>query len=123
MKSRRITAALLLAACGAGIRSTAKNDEGIPELTLYNETTFAFAEALHDLYFDKIGAVCETMAFRSYKTVISAYCETALKVKYSRDDQTAQMLDLINASATTNFGYVCFASIAGLEKVIEAYKS
>ena len=30
MKSRRITAALLLAACGAGIRSTAKNDEGIP---------------------------------------------------------------------------------------------
>lgn len=35
------------------------------------------------------------MAFRSYKTVISAYCETALKVKYSRDDQTAQMLDLI----------------------------
>ena len=70
MKSRRITAALLLAACGAGIRSTAKNDEGIPELTLYNETTVAFAEALHDLYFDKIGAVCETMAFRSYKTVI-----------------------------------------------------
>lgn len=106
-----------------GIRSTAKNDEGIPELTLYNETTVAFAEALHDLYFDNIGAVCETMAFRSYKTVISAYCETALKVKYSRDDQTAQMLDLINASATTNFGYVCFASIAGLEKVIEAYKS
>lgn len=55
MKSRRITAALLLAACGAGIRSTAKNDEGIPELTLYNETTVAFAEALHDLYFDNIG--------------------------------------------------------------------
>ena len=52
MKSRRITAALLLAACGAGIRSTAKNDEGIPELTLYNETTVAFSEALHDLYFD-----------------------------------------------------------------------
>ena len=45
MKSRRITAALLLAACGAGI----------PELTLYNETTVAFAEALHDLYFDNIG--------------------------------------------------------------------
>ena len=63
------------------------------------------------------------MAFRSYKTVISAYCETVLKVKYSRDDQTAQMLDLINVSATTNFGYVSFASIAGLEKVIEAYKS
>lgn len=55
MKSRRITAALLLAACGAGIRFTAKNDEGIPELTLYNETTVAFAEALHDLYFDNIG--------------------------------------------------------------------
>ena len=55
MKSRRITAALLLAACGAGIRSTANNDEGIPELTLYNETTVAFAEALHDLYFDNIG--------------------------------------------------------------------
>ena len=178
---------------GAGIRSTTKNAEGIPELTLYNETTVAFAEALHDLYFDNIGfriasaddfkkemqmfadgsvlfaqtwfrhaeifrdmdndygivcmpkflessdyttlvhdgttvfatpitsqktdivgAVCEAMAFQNYKTVTPAYYEIALKVKYSRDDKTAQMLDLINASATTNFGYVYFASIAGV---------
>lgn len=173
----------------AGIRSTTKNADGIPELTLYNEKTVSFTELLRKLYYenegfriaksayyeteltmflngemlfaptwfrhadtlremqsdygivcmpkydvnddyttlvhdgttvfvtpitsqktDMIGAVCEAMAFRNYKTVTPAYYEIALKVKYSRDDITSQMLDLISSSAITNFGYV-YASI------------
>lgn len=170
---------------GAGIVTTTKNTDGIPELDMYNEKTVGFTELLHKLYYqndgftiatsdyfdkeisafiggnylfaptwfrhaeqfremqtdygiicmpkydaeaeyttlvhngttiyvspvtskklDMIGAVCEAMAFYNYKGVTPAYYEVALKVKYSRDDKTAQMLDLINDSAFTNFGYV-----------------
>lgn len=168
----------------AGVRSTTKNSDGIPELTLNNEHTIAVAEVIHKLYYendgfliassdyfndeinmflsnemlfaptcfrhadvlrsmesdygiicmpkyseddeyttlvhdgttvfvtpvtskktDMIGAICEAMAFYNYKTVTPAYYEVALKVKYSRDDMSSQMLDLISESAITNFGY------------------
>lgn len=174
---------------GAGITTTTKNKDGIPELTMYNEKSIGFTELLRKLYyenegfthaasdtfkdeiaafvsgeylfaptwfrhadqfremetdygiicmpkydekddyttlvhngttiyvspvttkkFDMVGAVCEAMAFYNYKSVTPAYYEVALKVKYSRDDVTSQMLDLINASAFTNFGYV-YASL------------
>ena len=183
---------------GAGIRSTTKNKDGIPELTLYNEKTVSFAELLHKLYYenqgfliapnnqfteelpmfqngqvlfaptwlryadtfrdmktdygivcmpkflesdeystlvhdgttvfvapttskktDMIGAVCEAFAFYNYKSVTPAYYEVALKVKYSRDDATAQMLDLIHSSAFTNFGYVYASQLDGLTSVRE----
>ena len=44
------------------------------------------------------------------EAVTPAYYEVARKVKYSRDDVTSQMLDLINASAFTNSRYV-YASL------------
>ena len=176
---------------GAGITSTTKNKDGIPELTMNNERTIDFVELIYQFYYenpgttiaasdtykdeiaafvggeylfaptwfrhadafrdmetdygiicmpkfketdeyqtlvhngttiyvmpvtsqkaDKVGAVCEAMAFYNYKNVIPAYYEVALKVKYSRDDKTSQMLDLINESAYTNFGYV-YASLMG----------
>jgi len=171
---------------GAGITTTSRNEEGIPELTMFNEKTIGFTELLGKLYYgnqgftladsdpgiaeknaafvngeylfaptwfrhanefremktdygivcmpkydenddyttlvhngttiyvspvtsektDMIGAVCEAMAFYNYKSVTPAFYEIALKTKYTRDDITAQMLDLINESAFTNFGYV-----------------
>ncbi|MBE6612183.1 MAG: hypothetical protein E7632_06805 [Ruminococcaceae bacterium] len=61
---------------------------------------------------DMIGAVCEAMGFYNYKHVTPAYYEVALKVKYTRDDKAAQVIDLISDSAYTNFGYV-YASQSG----------
>lgn len=46
-----------------------------------------------------------------FKTVTPAYYEVALKVKYSRDDMSSQMLDLICESAITNFGYAYAAKL------------
>ena len=54
------------------------------------------------------------MAYYNYVSVTPAYYEVALKVKYSRDDRTSQLLDLISASAYTNFGYVYSSTIAGM---------
>ena len=48
-------------------------------------------------------AVLECFASESYRTVSPAYFETALKVKYSRDDETSQMFDLIKSSVTFSF--------------------
>lgn len=48
-------------------------------------------------------AVLECFASESYRKVSPAYFETALKVKYSRDDETSQMFDLIKSSVTFSF--------------------
>ena len=44
---------------------------------------------------DRSAAFLEAMCAESYRSVVPAYYETAIKVKYSRDEPTAQMLDMI----------------------------
>ena len=55
---------------------------------------------------DAAGAVMEALAASNYQAVMPAYFETALKVKYTRDDDSARMFDLIRGSLTHNFGYI-----------------
>ena len=56
-----------------------------------------------------IGAVLEDMAFESYKQVTPAYFEVAMKEKYSRDNISSQILDMLYESTYTDFGY-CYSS-------------
>lgn len=51
-------------------------------------------------------AVCEAMGAENYRNVTTAYYEVALKVKYSRDDVSSQMLDLIRDSIRFDFAYI-----------------
>ena len=55
---------------------------------------------------DAAGAVMEALAASNHATVMPAYFETALKVKYTRDDDSARMFDLIRENLTHNFGYI-----------------
>lgn len=55
---------------------------------------------------DMAGAVMEALASEKYTNVLPAYFETALKVKYSRDDNTGRMLDIIQNSLSVQFEYV-----------------
>ena len=48
-------------------------------------------------------AVLEALAAQSYRTVTPAYFDVALKNRYSRDQETAEMMDLIQDSALINF--------------------
>ena len=50
------------------------------------------------------GAVMESMACETRNTVIPAYYESALKNKYSRDPDTAEMLDLIFVTKVYDLG-------------------
>lgn len=49
-------------------------------------------------------AVLEAIASEFYRTVTPAYYESALKVKYSRDDVSSQMFDIIRQSICYEFG-------------------
>lgn len=53
-----------------------------------------------------IGAVTEALAFDSYENVTPAYFESAMKAKYSQDEASARMLDIIRDGLTFNFGFV-----------------
>ena len=55
---------------------------------------------------DAAGAVLEALSAYKYKTVLPAYFEVALKTKYSRDDTTSQMCDIIRDSMVLDFGFV-----------------
>ncbi len=52
---------------------------------------------------DTVSAVLEVLSRETKKTVMPAYYEEALKVKYARDDTSSQMLDIIRSSITGGF--------------------
>lgn len=56
-------------------------------------------------------AVLEALAAQSYRTVTPAYYDVALKNRYSRDADTAEIIDLIRSSAILNFECIYNESI------------
>lgn len=57
-------------------------------------------------------AVIQALCEETYKTVLPAYYETALKVKYVRDNYTSQMIDLVHDGISGQFTLVYGASYA-----------
>ena len=55
---------------------------------------------------DMIGAVTEVMSAESYRTVIPAYCDSALSMKGVRDRDSSEMMRLILDSRAIDFGYL-----------------
>jgi hypothetical protein len=60
---------------------------------------------------DAAGAVLEALAAESYRSVTAVYFEVAMKVKYSRDDISSQMLDIVRGGAYLNFASIYNESI------------
>ncbi|MCL1794087.1 MAG: hypothetical protein FWG34_09475 [Oscillospiraceae bacterium] len=55
---------------------------------------------------DRTGAIIEEMSFLSYKYLVPAYYDVLLKTKFSRDNESAEMLDIIYSGRIFDFGYV-----------------
>lgn len=55
---------------------------------------------------EKSGIITEALCAESYKKVVPAYYETALKTKYTRDDESIEMIDMIVNSRVFDLGYV-----------------
>ena len=94
-------------------------DYGIMPYPKYDENQSTYLSLAHDVStlacipvtcdkIDMVTAVMETLAFEGYKSVIPAYYEIALKVKYVRDStETAlRIIDMIYENPTTDFAYV-----------------
>jgi len=60
----------------------------------------------------------EALNAESYKSVVPAYYEDALKGKYSRDSDTAEMLDLISSKMAFDFSFVHTASVSSLDNMM-----
>ena len=58
------------------------------------------------------GAVCQALCRQTHETVLPAYYEMTLKVKYARDNYTSEMIDLIHDGITDMFALVYSAKYA-----------
>jgi len=97
-----------------GIREM-ETDFGVIPMPLYGDQT-EYSALVHDsstvyctpMNNTRIEAVCmtiEAMCAQNYRTVIPAYYEQTLKVKYQRDSMSGQIIDMIKNSAHTDFVY------------------
>ena len=84
-----------------------------PKLNEQQESYLTMADGFHTVIgipvtcteTDKVGAALELLNFYSYKHVVPAYYETALKVKYTSDDESMKIMDMILEGRVFDFGY------------------
>lgn len=55
---------------------------------------------------DRTGLIIEAMSAEGYKKIFPAYYEIALKNKYLQDEESIQILDIINQSRMLDFAYM-----------------
>ena len=60
---------------------------------------------------DAICAVYEAMAAEGSRSVVPVYYETELKIKYSRDSLTAQVIDILHDTQHSDFAYINSSSL------------
>lgn len=53
-----------------------------------------------------VGIITEAMSAEGYKIITPAYYDVALKTKFTRDEESAEMIDLILAGRVFDFGYL-----------------
>ena len=88
-----------------GILPMPKYDENQEKyLTMINEHASVMAIPKYAGDLDRTGKIIEALCAESYKQLVPAYYEVALKTKYSRDEESVRMLDLISAGVVYDFG-------------------
>lgn len=92
--------------CDFGIIPCPKFDEAQANYrTLVHDGGYVGAVNGSSENLDAAGAILEALNAETYRSVTPVYYETALKVKYTRDDTSAQMIDLVHDTLMTNFIY------------------
>ena len=105
------------------------DDFGIVPFPKYDETQESYISIMHDITslmcvpvtnskFDATCAVLEALAYSNYYNVTPVYYEDALKVKYSRDDMTPQVIDIIRDSAATDMSYIYIDAFNRLGRIM-----
>lgn len=134
---------------GSGIRGTDNlrdmtADYGIIPYPMYDENqdsyyTFNYGTPYMSMLLstkdpEMTAVMLEALNAESYKSVVPTYLDTALKGKYSRDAETAEMLDLVNSTSFFDFTFVNETSTdhivmwffdqlsSGVENIASAYE-
>ncbi|MCR5263115.1 MAG: ABC transporter substrate-binding protein [Clostridiales bacterium] len=82
-----------------------KYDENQPDyISFYTDRFFIVPNTSTNL--EKTGLMLEAMSAEGYRVIYPAYYEIALKVKYTQDDESVRILDIINQSRLMSFTYV-----------------
>ena len=89
-----------------GILPYPKYDENQENYITSSRMTSSLFGILKTADVKKSAAVLEALARENYVTVTPAYYEKALKIKYSRDDVSSQMFDLIKSHIIFDFGVI-----------------
>lgn len=69
------------------------------------------------------GAMMEALSCESYNSVIPVYYETALKTKYSRDEQSGKILDMMMSNRVYDWGDTFFTSYVRDGFVFKAFNN
>jgi hypothetical protein len=89
-----------------GVVPSPKYDESQEKYsTMMNAATSLFCVPITVFDTGYVSVILEAWSAESHRVTIPAYFEIALKTKYSRDDDSAAMLDLILLSSTVDFVY------------------
>ena len=89
-----------------GIIPYPKFDEEQPYLTTtLNEVSMAVVP-LNTPDSERTGLILEALCRKSHETLQPAFYDKALKGKYTRDEESLEMLDLIRSSLTFDFGWI-----------------
>ncbi len=106
-----------------------EDDFGIVPFPKYDESQENYISIMHDITslmcvpttnskLDTTCAVLEALAYYNYYDVTPVYYEDALKVKYSRDDMTPMVVDMIRDSVTTDMSYIYIPNFNDLGRIM-----
>lgn len=96
-----------------------KGEFGIIPYPKFDESQdkyYSIADGFHNAFavpittaaedYEFVGSVLEALNSETYRQVVPAYYDIALKVKYSRDNESVRILDMINEGRVFDFGCV-----------------
>ena len=102
-----------------GVIPTPKLDEAQEQYYSYVFEVMRFMALPYNC--QKAEAVCamlEEMAFEGYMNVSPIYYETVIKNKYTRDDASGQMIDLVRDGMLTDIARIHMSSFGGISCLV-----
>ncbi|MBQ4139879.1 MAG: hypothetical protein IJD70_00940 [Clostridia bacterium] len=109
-----------------------QDEYGVIPVPKYDEAQDKYYTYLHDQFtsvgipsalvsdeekVQMLGAVLEAMALESYKSVVPAYYETALKGRYLEDSESWRMLDMIYENVKVDAGVLYTKSLESIHQM------
>ena len=98
------------------------NDAQTDYYTMADGSHSVLSVPINTINTEYVGIITEVLCAESWKTVIPAYYDVALKVKGARDEESIAMLDMIFAKRVFDFGYV-YDNFVGVSFILQRMMS